>query len=347
MLDWGSFPEGRNLLKYIRKKMNGTDSDSIAIIDFEAYSLEKDSPDKEKLPHLVDEIHHALTTVGFFYLKNTGLATEVIKDALEKSKTFFTSELEEKMKYTVGKVVPGSLFGYTTVNQERLNPDRDIYDLKECYNYLPDQLEKVDPEVLKGSQKGYDMIKALHTYFEHGRTLHHRLLEIIAIGLQLEDPYFFVKKHKLCGKKGGVMNLRTLFYPGVNKSDVIDGQFRCGEHSDYGGVIFLIQDRPGLEVRNRKGHWTPAPPIDGTVVVNIGDLMQRWTSDKLVAGKHRVILPESEEELRKSRQSIIFFGQPDHDEIIECIDGSEKYPPVGSGEYFAQKLLSIFKKEKP
>ena len=74
----------------------------------------------------------------------------------------------------------------------------------------------------------------------------------------------------------------------------------------------------------------PATPIPGTVLVNIGDLMQRWTSDSLLATKHRVLVPEEEFRKRKYRQSIAFFVLSDDDFIVKCLDGSEKYEPISS-----------------
>ncbi|CAG2238910.1 unnamed protein product [Mytilus edulis] len=75
----------------------------------------------------------------------------------------------------------------------------------------------------------------------------------------------------------------------------VQGQVRCGEHSDYGTLTLLFQDNiGGLEVKSRDGEYIQAPPIPGTIVVNIGDLMQRWTSDKLIANKHRVLIPTEE-----------------------------------------------------
>lgn len=79
--------------------------------------------------------------------------------------------------------------------------------------------------------------------------------------------------------------------------------------------------------------YVPATPIPGTMVVNIGDLMQRWTADGLVATKHRVCIPEIETKKSISRQSMAFFVHPDDDYLIKCLDGSNKYEPITSLDY--------------
>ncbi|KAJ8031568.1 2-oxoglutarate-dependent dioxygenase htyE [Holothuria leucospilota] len=318
--------------------------DSIPVVDFEAYRLEKECPDSEKLQKLVDEIHHAFTTIGFVYLKNTGFPAYVIQDAFEKSKVFFTLEAKEKVKHLRGHIIPGSNFGYVQTEQEGLNPERTHMDLKEFYNFLPDRVEEVMSE-LKETPPASDLIEALHIFFDHGKTLHHRVLEIMARGLKLDDPYLFTKKHQYFGMKAGIGTVRTTYYPPVKSAKAEGDQVRCGEHSDYGGITLLVQDSPGLEVCNVKGQWIQAPPIEGTILVNIGDLMQRWTSDKFIACKHRVLLPVSEEDRASSRQSITLFGHPDRDEIIECVDGSQKYPPVGSREYLDMRFSATYSRE--
>ena len=82
-----------------------------------------------------------------------------------------------------------------------------------------------------------------------------------------------------------------LHYPPVAQTPS-PGQLRAGEHSDYGSITLLLQDQiGGLEVRTRQGDWIAAPPIDDTIVVNVGDAMQRWTGDRLTSTPHRVTVP--------------------------------------------------------
>ncbi len=113
---------------------------------------------------------------------------------------------------------------------------------------------------------------------------------------------------------------------------------RCGEHTDYGGITLLFQQKPGLEVRKRDGTYVRVPLVDGGILVNIGDLMQRWTSDAYTAARHCVHMDDSVEERGKTRQSIVFFGHPDNEAIIECIDKSNKYPPITALDYLNMRF---------
>ncbi|KAH3842120.1 hypothetical protein DPMN_115608 [Dreissena polymorpha] len=146
--------------------------------------------------------------------------------------------------------------------------------------------------------------------------------------------------HECIGMGNNATTLRSLYYPPLTpESPIKPGQIRLGEHSDYGTITLLFQDEiGGLEVEIPGHGFVPVTPIPETVVVNIGDLMQRWTSDALVATKHRVLIPEVELKKQLHRQSVAFFVHPYDEFLIKCIDGSDKYEPVTSGDYLKQRF---------
>ncbi|XP_070532487.1 uncharacterized protein [Ptychodera flava] len=227
--------------------------------------------------------------------------------------------------------------GYVECEQEKLNPERPG-DLKECFNY--------GPREAKGKMPDAELPEFAHcavNFYDQCNRLSNRVLEVMARGLNLEDPYIFVKAHAGIGGPDNESAIRFLYYPPVPENVEVD-QIRCGEHSDYGSITLLFQDNQGgLEVKEKDGDFFPATPIDGAVVVNIGDLMQRWTSDKLVSTVHRVALPETEDAKRSPRQSMAYFYHPDNSHIVTCVDGSDKYPPIGSGLYLQQRLNATYK----
>ncbi|XP_046551294.1 2-oxoglutarate-Fe(II) type oxidoreductase hxnY-like [Haliotis rubra] len=90
------------------------------------------------------------------------------------------------------------------------------------------------------------------------------------------------------------------------------------------------------------GEFMPVTPMEGTIVVNIGDLMQRLTADKLKATVHRVILPDTEKGKACCRQSVALFVDPDDEVVIECLDGSSKYKPVTSYDYVRDRLRATY-----
>ncbi|XP_077987142.1 uncharacterized protein LOC144441443 isoform X1 [Glandiceps talaboti] len=310
----------------------------IPVIDFSAYSLDKDTVCEEKIQSLVDEIHHAFSTIGFIYLKNHGIHPEQVKQVYEVSRKFFALPTGIKMKYPVNIPENEHEHGYVHVLGERANPDSLHADPKECFNYIPRLKHMLMPdEDLPEFREVFD------DFYNVCTKLSMRLLAVMAKGLNIETS-FFAKAHE--GMLTGVndTSIRTLYYPALSSEyQVKPGQQRCGEHSDYGSITLLFQDNAGgLEVMNTHGKYVAATPIEGTIIVNLGDLMQRWTTDKLKATKHRVVMPTTDEDKLKERQSIAFFAYPDKDFLVECTDGSNKYPPIKVHDYVKQALNAIY-----
>ncbi|XP_078405414.1 uncharacterized protein LOC144684892 [Cetorhinus maximus] len=170
-------------------------------------------------------------------------------------------------------------------------------------------------------------------------------MKVIALGLGLETD-LFINKHKEISSNQNPTTLRTAYYPSIQKSSVKEYQMRCGEHSDYGTFTLLFQDQNGgLEVMHKFGQYIAAPYIQNTVLLNIGNLLQRWTSDTLISTKHRVPIPQSDDMLNSPRQSVAFFVHPDHIAILACCDGLDKYPPIISIQCLKATHSEIFSRE--
>ncbi|MBT6855754.1 MAG: isopenicillin N synthase family oxygenase, partial [Nitrospina sp.] len=141
--------------------------------------------------------------------------------------------------------------------------------------------------------------------------------------------------------------LRANHYPALNKAP-LPGQLRAGAHSDYGSLTLLFQQEglSGLEILNRHKEWIPVTPCKPDIIVNLGDLMERWTNGRWVSTLHRVNIPESKTAQNQARMSLAFFQQPDWDAKIECLptcvddDGTAKYPLVTSGRHLMERFQS-------
>ena len=189
--------------------------------------------------------------------------------------------------------------------------------------------------------------RVMQAFFLECKEVHRLLMSAIALGLELDEHHFddYAKQ--------GDNTLRLLHYPAV-KRDVFlknKGQVRAGAHSDYGSITLLFQDsRGGLQVQTDDGAWKDVTPIEGTVVVNAGDLLARWTNDKIKSTKHRVVEPplRTEGDEHPARYSIAYFCNPDFDKDIEAIPGTfsapedRKYPSVNSGEYLVNRLAATY-----
>ena len=118
------------------------------------------------------------------------------------------------------------------------------------------------------------------------------------------------------------------------------GQIRAGAHSDYGSLTILAtEDKPGgLQVCNAAGEWVDVPIVDDCLIVNIGDLLARWTNDTWVSTLHRVVNPPAGAGAESRRQSLVFFHNPNYDAVIESLvpDAPAKYPRTTSGEHLRQ-----------
>ncbi|XP_072516105.1 uncharacterized protein [Salminus brasiliensis] len=304
--------------------------DSIPVVDFDLYKLGVNNVNDEALQKLGEEIRAAFTGVGFVYLKNTGIDDDEVTRTMAISRDFFLLPEEKKLPFSRGSY-PEVNHGWVCMEKESLNPRRPG-DLKEAFNVTSLSAD------LKWPTEGVEEFRTVQEgFYVRCTELCLRVLRVMALGLGLESDVF-VKAHKLIGSEENGSTLRSLYYPSVKTEDVKQDQIRCGEHSDYGSISLVFQsNQGGLQVRGRNGQFISAPYIPGTVLINIADLMQRWTSDVFVSAVHRVLLPPSGDS--SVRQSLVFFVQPDDNAIITCCDGSNKYPPVKSVDY----LLGRFK----
>jgi isopenicillin N synthase-like dioxygenase len=166
-----------------------------------------------------------------------------------------------------------------------------------------------------------------------------RLLGLAAAALELPAGQFtpFFVRHASA--------LRALRYPPLERPPA-PGRLRAGEHSDYGSFTILLPGpEPGLEVLTRAGDWLAVPPVPGAFVVNVGDLMQRWTNDRWVSTVHRVRAPEGEWAGR-SRRSIAFFQNPHPDAVVTvlpgCVPAGEEpsYEPVVFADWLRAKVAA-------
>ncbi|XP_028411070.1 2-oxoglutarate-dependent dioxygenase htyE-like [Dendronephthya gigantea] len=310
----------------------------IPVVDFQNFDsasfdeekLDETNPDIKKLSQ---EILSAFTTVGFVYIKNHGLPETEIRQVFQVGEKFFKLPTNEKSKYSKP---PTSNHGYVAVGVETTDPSKPT-DFKEAFNITEPFNDEIPwPDAGDCSDFRFTM----NRFFDLCKNLSHKIMYLISLGLKLKDRKLFHRTHKNIGTPENKTTLRLLYYPVMTQLRA--GQVRLGEHSDYGTITLLFQDQiGGLEVRGGEG-FIPAYPIEGTILVNIGDLLQRWTNDRLMSTKHRVVVPREEIRRLSPRQSAAFFVHPDDDAIIQCLDGSKHYPPITSLEYLLQRLNATY-----
>ncbi|XP_013412357.1 UPF0676 protein C1494.01 isoform X1 [Lingula anatina] len=315
----------------------------IPIVDIKAFDItkEENEVDRKDLEKLANDVFKAFSTIGFVYVKNHGIPQDQIDNIFRLSDEFFAQPQETKDKFVRPMSDPAAI-GYIPIGREYFDANKPA-DLKESFDAVPgSEYSQYWPNIPNFEE---DVVKFHRTCAKLGL----RLLKLIGMGLGLEDSEFFVKAHEKISSRASnnTAILRLLHYPPVkdgegtgnygktNEYDFLPEQTRCGEHTDYGSMTLLFQDDTGgLEVQTVNGEFKPATPIPGTVVVNIADMMQRWTADGLKSTPHRVV-PSNK---RKARRSVIYFIDPDRSTIVRPLDGSNKYPPISYVNYLSQRF---------
>ncbi|KZP07746.1 Clavaminate synthase-like protein [Athelia psychrophila] len=323
----------------------------IPLIDFSKYREATSLSEKRRT---ADEIVNGFKEVGFVYLGNHGIPADVVRTAFERSGDFFRMPMDVKSKLAWED--PRANRGYVKFGRERVTQSADAAEIAALRAKAPDSKETMEigrdwdatwknqwPQESDAPQFKSTMLDFFQTCHE----LHTVVMRSIAVGLDLDELFFEDKINEQSH------NLRLLSYPPIKTSLLRgDGQARAGAHSDYGTLTLLFQDHVGgLEVQNpHTKRFQPAPPIPGTIVVNAGDLMARWSNDVLRSTLHRVVAPPAQkisetESITAARQSIAFFCNPNFGTEISCLPncGSQpKYEPVTTEEYIVGRLAATY-----
>jgi isopenicillin N synthase-like dioxygenase len=315
-------------------------------------TFERSDADGKKL--LALEVDAICRTTGFLAISDHGVPQPVIDAAWDKARAFFDQPLE--VKQAARAPYAGYPYGYLGPDAEALAASRGVStppDLKESFNGGPLSVPPgmTDKEALAfcyaatiwpAAPEGFR--QAWQAYYRAMEDLAARIMRLFAAALTLPEDFFApMIDHP-------VSALRALNYP-EQRVAPRPGQLRAGAHSDYGSLTILLPQAGsrGLEIERLGGAWFEVPPIPGAFIINIGDLMQRWTNDRWVSTVHRVVNPANAEEAKARRQSFAFFHQPNWFAEIRCLDvclelGEQpKYEPVLSGPYLRQKFTSTVK----
>ncbi len=307
-------------------------------------------------PDVARAIAEACETIGFFAITGHGVAPATVDALRQLSHDFFSRPVAEKLR--AEHPVAGTPRGYRAVAGEalgRAGGGDGAPDLKEFYHIGPDDWPDEDyytsaegkrffiPNLWPEAPDGFR--DAALAYYRAVEVLEGHLLHASACALGLEETFFDdkVARH--------VTAMRINYYP-AQETPPEAGQIRAGAHTDYGMMTVLMgEDEPGsLQVRTRDGRWIDVETRPEFFVVNIGDLMMRWTNDRWLSNLHRVVNPPPEIASTVSRISIGYFHQPNYDAVIECIPTCAgpgrpaRYPPVRSGDYrdikYAETLVA-------
>jgi isopenicillin N synthase-like dioxygenase len=303
---------------------------SIPVIDL----TDSFSPDLDKRKAVAWEIHKACRDTGFFYVKNHGIPEKLVAGQLAHARQFFA--LPQDAKAALGLENSDCMHGYEPMMAQTLDQGSPA-DLKESFMIGADPgpdhpftLRKVPqygpnqwPDGLPGFQG--QMTEYSDCIVRLGR----HLMSLIALSLELDEGFF------VAGLGTPMYTVRILHYP-PHPANAAFNQLGAGAHTDWGAITMLLQDDVGgLEVQNAQGDWIRATPIPGTLIINLGDMIRRWTNDLYHSNSHRVLNNDG----GRDRYSVAAFFNPEYFYRVECLPtcrpstGAPKYEPCTVGEH--------------
>ena len=296
--------------------------------------------EKEFSRTLLQDFFSAYNTYGFGYIINHGIEKTLIEQLFQVSKQFHSQPLSEKMRVALDHNHRGyiAINTSTDVNSKLADVKKpnqsesfmmmreDKSELPDVYLSGPNQWPKLDnfKEVLE--KYTFNMTKL-------GRNL--MRLALLSSGVRdlsvmqsLDTPTIW---------------LRLLHYPPISKNSPSD-LYGSAPHTDFGCLTILAQDEiGGLQVQTREGEWIDVPKLEGSFVVNVGDMLSRYTNGLLRSTPHRVINKSG-----KERFSCPFFFDPHTNAVVQPLKGTgkPKFSPINFGEFLREELEASYEKHK-
>jgi isopenicillin N synthase-like dioxygenase len=328
----------------------------IPVVDLEAFQSGSAAARRAAAAELVS----AAETLGFAVIGGHGIDPKVGEDLREVALRFFDQPLEEKM--TVRRPRNDQNRGYIPYGEEtlvRMAGGDSPPDIKEVFVIGPDDVPDTEYFTGPASYPSFapnlwpsgpaDLRPKMLAYWGAMEGLMRTVGQALALGMDMDEGYF-----------DGLLDihhssqLRLLHYPPVSEN-VKPGQLRAGAHTDVGMMTILRNDPVpgGLQVKGRDGVWIDAPAIENTYILNIGDLLMRWTNDRLVSTLHRVAVPPLDVGARARRLSVGYFVGPKYDAMVECLPtcqgpgNAAKYEPVSVHDYRTARFAAGAGDNKP
>jgi isopenicillin N synthase-like dioxygenase len=298
------------------------------------------SGNAQRKQRFVNELGKAYEDVGFVAVKNHGIPDDLIAGMYKYVQQFFSMPLEKKKGYEVAGMAGQR--GYTSFGREHAKGS-DAPDLKEFYQH-GQMVEDNDP--VKGEYPPNVIVKEVAaftpTFNESYRAFEKSgkaLLQAIALYLGLDEHYFDNYIHN------GNSILRAIHYPPITQEP--KSAIRAEQHEDINLITLLVgASADGLQILTKQNEWIGVTSLPEQIVVNVGDMLQRLTNNKLKSTTHRVVNP-AREFWHTSRFSIPFFLHPRSEMSLACLESCidvkhpKAYPDATAGEYLDERLREI------
>jgi isopenicillin N synthase-like dioxygenase len=287
------------------------------------------------LATIAEELGAVAHDVGFCYLAGTGIPDPTFDRLLEVTKTFFALPSETKMRSYIG--LSRCHRGYVPAGEEMTYDD--TVDQKEAFDTALD-LPADDPDYLAGNPmlgpntwpelEGF--AEAVTDYYSRAMDVGRLLFRALAVAMGEGSDFFDAITTR------SPSQLRLVHYP---FDDTAEDAVGFGAHTDFECFTLLKPTAPGLEVMSAEGVWVDAPPIDGTLLMNIGDMFETWTNGHFVATSHRV------RKVAEERYSFPLFVNVDYDTVVEPLEqfrtpGQPDRRRLSAGEHLFVQTATSF-----
>ena len=285
----------------------------------------------DRFEEIASELWSAASEVGFFQVVNHGIPPAQIEAAFASAQEFFDLPAEVKAKRSM---VPGTNAGWE--DRSQIRPSTGTPDQKETFQITTSRMDehRLWPDTAFPSFR-----RQMTAFAEANRRVGMRILSCFAVHLGFERE-FFDQRHDPRSRTFQ-STLRLLHYHPT--SDATAELWRAGPHTDF-DCLTLLHQRPGeggLQVCSGRDHasgeWTPIEPVAGAITCNVGDMLMRWSDDRLLSTLHRVVMPD---EPSPSRFSMAYFCQADGDVVIQ--GPGERYPPITAAKYLEERIAANF-----
>ncbi len=298
------------------------------------------SGDAEKRQAFVDALGEAYETVGFVSVKNHGIPDDLIKKLYDEVQRFFSLPLQKKKEYEIEGLAGQR--GYTSFGKEHAKGS-EAPDLKEFFQF-GQTIENGQP-VSEEYPENIDVKEipafktTLYTVYRNFEKSGKALLSAIALYLNLPENYFdeYIEN--------GNSILRCIHYPPITQEPA--SAIRSEQHEDINLITLLVgASADGLQILTKQGEWVGVTSLPEQIVVNVGDMLQRLTNNKLKSTTHRVVNPPREL-WHTSRFSMPFFLHPRSEMSLACLDECidvkhpKAYVDITAGEYLNERLREI------
>ncbi|XP_027151646.1 probable 2-oxoglutarate-dependent dioxygenase At3g50210 [Coffea eugenioides] len=326
-----------------------TDFKTLPLIDVSPLLEKWDDPimaQDKGVADVVRQLGQACKEAGFFYVKGHGIPDSLVKEVRNIAHRYFDLPYEEKIKIKLSATT--GYRGYQHVGENITKGVPDMHEAIDCYKEVTKGMYGALGETMQGSNvwpsHPPNFKKLMEEYVNLCTELSRKIMRGIALALG-GSPVEFE------GTRAGdpFWVLRIIGYPGVppaNGQDMPKNDIGCGAHTDYGLLTLVNQDDgiTALQVKNLSGEWISAPPIPGTFVCNIGDMLKILSNGFYESTLHRVTNNSP-----IYRVCVAYFYEPNYDAVIEPLDvcvkqtgGTRRFEGAVYGKHLVSKVLTNF-----